>query len=99
MYLIIWQYDVRPCALAAFESTYAADGAWAKLFRSDENYIGTSLLRDCSVPGRYVTIDRWKSASAFEQFKICFNEQYKELDQRCSTLTEQERQLGTFEMK
>ena len=96
MYVILWEYQVRQEHLAEFESIYGANGAWAELFRKGEGYLGTELLHDQGNLRRFVTIDRWISASAYEKFKIEWREEYDRLDAQCSDLTERESLLGTF---
>src|SRR5512138_155760 len=58
--------------------------------------LDTELLRDANYPRRYVTIDRWVSAEAYNSFQREWQEEYKELDTRCERLMERETFLGTF---
>jgi len=59
--------------------------------------VGTELLRDRETPGRYATIDYWKSAQAFLRFKRAKRSEYKALEQKCANLTEEETKIGEFE--
>jgi heme-degrading monooxygenase HmoA len=94
MYVIIWEYRVKAEQLAAFEKIYASEGAWADLFRKEEGYLGTELLRDSTTPHRYITIDRWTSSAAYESFRSQWKSEYARLDAQCEGLTEQETLLG-----
>jgi heme-degrading monooxygenase HmoA len=97
MYIILWEYQVKPEKRAEFEQTYASTGAWSVLFRKATGYLGTELLHDESLPERYITIDRWDSKESFEAFQAQFGREYKELDAQCEGLTENETFLGRCE--
>ena len=97
MLVILWEFQVRPGAEAAFERAYGPSGDWARLFAAAEGWLGTELLRDESEPGRYVTVDRWDSAARFAAFRAAQAEAYDALDRRCEGLTTGERLLGRFE--
>jgi heme-degrading monooxygenase HmoA len=96
MYLIVWQFWVRPGREAEFEQIYGPTGDWAQLFARGEGFVGTELLRDVAETGRYVTIDRWTSHAAFEAFRQQLAADYRALDERCEALTLREEALGTF---
>jgi heme-degrading monooxygenase HmoA len=96
MHVIVWQYDVDPAHVAAFEHTYAADGAWAQLFARADGYLGTQLLVDHDVPRRYVTFDRWRAAADFDAFKARFAGEYARLDAACEGFTLREQRLGVL---
>ena len=97
MYVIIWAYQVKAEQLVAFEQIYASNGAWAELFRKEEGYLGTELLRDSNRPQRYITIDRWLSSEDYESFRLQRKSEYARLDAQCEGLTEQETLLGRWE--
>lgn len=81
---------------ADFERTYGPHGDWAKLFAVSSDYISTELWRDHSQPGRYCSIDRWKTAEAFGSFKAQYAAEYLQLDARCEAWTEAETKLGEW---
>jgi len=97
MYIIIWEYEVKPASLAEFENIYAPDGAWAKLFKKQAGYIGTELLRDENQPQRYLTIDQWATQEDYEAFRTKWKKEYEALDAQCEGLTERESLLGNWE--
>jgi heme-degrading monooxygenase HmoA len=96
MYVLIWEYAVRPGREAEFERIYAPRGEWSELFGQGEGYLGTELYRDEENPQRFITIDRWASRGAFERFKQEQGPAYESLDARCEQLCEMETQLGSF---
>ena len=96
MYVIIWEYEVKPAHESEFARVYSEDGEWARLFRKSAGYIGTELLRDEAKKSRYVTIDRWKSKEAFDDFRSNWIKEYDDLDQKCGEWTEKETALGSF---
>ncbi|MGH8285612.1 MAG: antibiotic biosynthesis monooxygenase family protein [Steroidobacteraceae bacterium] len=67
---------VRPAHEAEFERCYGADGAWVELFRRAPGYIDTRLLKDRSVAGRYITIDRWRNEESFRAFRSQYAQAY-----------------------
>jgi heme-degrading monooxygenase HmoA len=96
MYFVLWEYRAKPDQIKEFETTYAEDGDWTKLFRQSPGYLGTQLLRDAQLPHRYVTIDRWTSQADYETFLTQWQAEYADLDARCADLTEQESPLGAW---
>ena len=99
MYMVIWRFEVKPGSEQAFEKVYAASGDWAQLFqKAGEAYQGTELLREVEQPGIYVTIDRWQSHKAYEEFLKQTVNEYKELDDRCEVLTISETKIGDLEL-
>jgi heme-degrading monooxygenase HmoA len=97
MFVVLWEFEVKPGCEERFERVYGADGDWARLFRSDANYQGTRLLRDASRDGIYMTLDCWRSREAYERFRDTAAERYAALDAACEGLTASERHLGSFE--
>ncbi len=96
MHTIVWRFRVRPGKEAEFEQVYGPKGAWAQLFKTDTGFLGTALVR--GGPGDYVTIDRWRSRPAYDQFLQRCRSQYVELDAACTALVDAEALLGAFNM-
>ena len=94
MFVVIWQYEVRAGAEAAFEALYGADGAWVALFREFDGFIGTELLRGDD--GRYLTLDRWTSAAAYEAFLAAAKPRYAEIDAVGDAFTASEHRIGVY---
>jgi heme-degrading monooxygenase HmoA len=82
-----------------FERAYGPSGAWARLFGREEGYLGTELLLRRSEEGsrEYLTLDRWVSRGAYEDFLARRGGEYRRLDRRMERLTEEETLLGAFE--
>jgi quinol monooxygenase YgiN len=97
VYCILWEFRPKPEMRAQFEAAYGPDGAWARLFRRSAQYLGSELLRDCGDSSRYLTMDRWTSRAAFEEFHLLHRAEYDELDRRCEALTSEEAPLGSHE--
>lgn len=96
VYVIVWEFRVRPGSEPAFEAAFGASGAWTKLMRSADGYLGSDLIRGDADPSRYLTVDRWRSPRAFEHFRTQRTEEYEALDAELGNLVEHERQIGDF---
>ena len=97
MFEIVWEYEVRPEKVAAFEALYGPEGDWACHFSRADGYVETRLLRDTARPMLYLTIDRWLSRVAYEAFARAAGPAYAALDRRGDALTVRERRLGAFD--
>jgi heme-degrading monooxygenase HmoA len=97
MYVIIWEYRVKPEGVAKFEEIYAANGTWAQLFEKSEGFLSTELLHDPNDAQRYLTIDRWESLQDYETFLLQWKADYAALDTQCEELTEHETLLSKGE--
>ncbi|MFZ0747068.1 MAG: antibiotic biosynthesis monooxygenase [Terracidiphilus sp.] len=96
MFVVVWQFEIAEEKIAAFEAAYGPEGAWAQLFRSSPDYLGTELLRDAYISGAYLTIDRWASDEAFRAFRRDHDSDYEDLDRSCDALTGREKRIGAF---
>lgn len=96
MFTTIWEYEVSEARRADFETAYGADGNWVRLFQGAPGFRETLLLRGVSSPLTYVTLDRWTSRAAYEEFRIVHAGAYAALDEATAGLTLAERHLGTF---
>ena len=74
MIALVFSYEVADGA--EFERVYANAGDWAEFFRRGRGFIGTELLRDLEHPGRYLVIDRWVSAEAYDAFVKANRDEY-----------------------
>lgn len=97
MFLVVWEFEIKPECADRFGSVYGADGDWVQLFRSDENYQLSILVQDPSRPHVYLTLDFWNSREAYEAFKRFHHEAYLSLDRASEDLTLSERHIGSFE--
>ncbi|MBV8065222.1 MAG: antibiotic biosynthesis monooxygenase [Actinobacteria bacterium] len=95
MIALVFSYEVRE--RDAFERAYGADGEWADFFRQGAGYIGTELLRDVETPGRYLVVDRWESAEAYNAFAAANRDEYMRRVDDTRFYYDQELRFGTFE--
>ena len=95
MIALVFSYEVRDAE--AFEVAYGADGDWAQFFRQARGYIGTELLRDVETPSRYLVVDRWETAEAYNVFAAERREEYMRRVDDTRFHYEQELRFGTFE--
>lgn len=97
MFLVLWEFDVKPGFESRFETAYGPGGDWAQFFRRDPHYRETRLLRELSRPNAYMTLDVWDSQSAYEKFQQQNREAYLALDRSCEAMTVRENRLGSFD--
>lgn len=96
-YAIVWEFLVPEDQTASFEAAYGPDGPWPQLFARAPGFLEVRLLRCHDRAGRYLTMDRWQSASAFEDFKHQFANEYQALDRQLEGLASSEVHLGSFD--
>ena len=96
MFVILWEYEVKPGCEEMFETAYGPQGDWARLFQSDSQYRQTRLLRDVSRPRCYFTLDYWDTEQSFEVFHVAHQAAYAVLDRSTVGLTLSERRLAAF---
>jgi heme-degrading monooxygenase HmoA len=82
---------------AEFERVYGPDGDWAAFFRGGRGYVGTELLRDLELPGRYLVVDRWESREAYNDFVAAHRQEYMQRVDETAFQHERELRLGSFE--
>ena len=96
MFVVVWQFEIAEEKISAFEAAYGPEGAWAQLFRTSRDYLGTELLRDAYVSGCYLTIDRWTNEEAFRAFRKEHDGEYEKVDRACDDLTGKETRVGAY---
>jgi heme-degrading monooxygenase HmoA len=92
---VVFEYEVDPAGVAAFEAVYGSDGEWARYFAGAEGYRGTEMLR--SAGGRYLVIDRWDSEADYDAFLAAQADEYGARNQAATRLWLREQALGRFE--
>ena len=97
MYLVLWRFRPVVGREDEFKLAYGPFGKWARLFRREQGYLGTELLRRSDDSGEYLTLDRWASRAAYEAFRSRWGDEYGGLDRLLEGLTEEEALLGSFE--
>jgi heme-degrading monooxygenase HmoA len=92
---LVFRYDAREPE--EFERVYGAAGDWAQFFRRGAGYIGTELLRDVEELDRYLVIDRWDSAEAYNAFLAAHADEYLRRSDDARLYYLHELRMGTFE--
>jgi heme-degrading monooxygenase HmoA len=92
---LVFSYEVRNAG--EFERAYGPEGDWAAFFRQGRGYIGTELLRDVETPSRYLVVDRWESAEAYNEFAAEHRDEYMRRVDDSRFHYDQELRLGTFQ--
>jgi len=92
---LVFRYEVRDPM--QFEAVYGPEGEWAQFFREGRGYIGTELLHDVEEAERYLVIDRWESADAYNAFLAERRDEYLRRSDETRMLYLQELRFGTFE--
>jgi len=98
MFLILWEFEVKPGSEEYFENAYSPNGTWVRLFQRDPHFQGTQLLRDPSRPRYYFTLDFWDSETSYQDFLNANRAAYEELDRCNEGLTLQERHVLSFSL-
>ena len=96
MFLILWEFEVKPGEELAFEKAYGPEGLWGQLFRGNPHYRETKLLKDPLHSRIYYTLDFWESENHYKRFQQLNHGTYAELDKTTECLTIRERNLGCF---
>jgi heme-degrading monooxygenase HmoA len=92
---LVFSYETRDAE--RFEAVHGPDGEWASFFAGARGYIGTELLRDVEIPGRYLVVDRWESAEAYNAFVAERRDEFMRRVDDTRFAADQELRWGTFE--
>ena len=95
MIAFVFRYEARDAE--EFERVYGPEGEWAQFFRQGRGYIGSELLRDLEEPERYLVVDRWESADAYNAFLAEHEDEYVRRSEETRLYHVQELRFGTFE--
>ena len=93
--MLVFSYEVRD--LEEFERVYGPEGEWAQFFRTGSGFVGTELLRDVEMPGRYLVLDRWETREAYNAFVEAKRDEYVRRVDETTGHYEHELRFGTFE--
>jgi hypothetical protein len=97
MFLVLWEFEVKPGCEQRFERVYGPGGDWDSLFRRDPDHERTTLFRDTVKPRVCLTADYWKSRKSYEEFLQARGAEYKSLDAMAAEWTANERHIGSYE--
>jgi hypothetical protein len=96
MFVILWEFEVKPGSEDRFQRVYGPKGAWVRLFQRDRHFRGTQLRRDPSRALFYFTIDFWDSETAYKKFLTNNRASYQELDRATERFTLHDRRILSF---
>ena len=99
MFVVLWEFEVKPEHAERFEKVYGPGGDWDSLFHTDAQHADTRLFRDTTRSGVYLTADFWLSRESYEGFLAARRSEYTALDAATEKLTQRERKIGAFEMQ
>ena len=97
MFLVLWEFEVKPGCEERFERVYGAGGDWDSLFRRDSNHAGSTFFRDTAKPRVYLTADYWLTQTAYKDFLQREEAEYQRIDAEAEGLTTTERHVGSYE--
>jgi hypothetical protein len=98
MFLVLWEFEVKPGCEKRFEKVHGPDGDWARLFRTDPHYHKTRLMHESFHPSVYLTLDFWDSRQSYEEFIASRTAEYKAIDSAGEELTLSERRVGWYQL-
>jgi len=96
MFVILWEFEVKPGSEERFQNAYGPLGPWVQLFEHDPHYRGTLLQRDPARPLFYFTIDLWDSEAVYQTFLDANRVAYGQLDRGTGQFTSHERHILSF---
>lgn len=95
-YVYIWEFEINEACREQFLHSYGPDGEWVALFRQAPGYVGTTLMSDTEHPLRFLTLDRWRSREAQQEFAADYRDEYACIDSQCEAFTVREACVGHF---
>ena len=99
MFVVLWEYEVKPGCEESYQSAYGPHGDWVRLFQRDPHFRETRLLKDLSRPRFYFTLDYWDSETSYHHFLAANLEAYSAVDRSTEGLTLSERHLSSFDLE
>ncbi len=96
MFLVVWEFKIKPDCLEKFLRVYGPEGDWAQLFANDCNFQKTVLVQEAGSELVFLTMDFWDHQDAYLSFKQKYAQAYHDLDRECEGLTVHERHVGSF---
>ncbi|NQX81391.1 MAG: hypothetical protein HRT66_05280 [Flavobacteriaceae bacterium] len=94
MYIVVWKYKVKKENQIEFEFEYGKEGTWVKLFRTSDNYKGSSLHKNS---GDYILIDTWSDKQSYDNFINLNSDKYENLSFKLEKTYDTEGEIGGFD--
>jgi hypothetical protein len=93
MFVILWEFEVKPGNQVAFENAYGPAGIWVRFFQRDAHFRGTQPLQDSARPLYYFTLDFRVPKLLTELYLDSNQAACEELDRSFANLTRHERHI------
>ncbi len=97
MYIVLTEFIARENKAAEFEDYFGSAGKRAETLRNGEGFMSTELLKDKEVKLRYVTMDRWVSKDAYDDFGIEFENENSDLAKAGEEFSSKQVLIGVLE--
>lgn len=97
MYIVLTEFVAKEGKVAEFEDYFGSAGKRAEVLQNGEGFMSTELLRDKGAKLRYVTMDRWVSKDAYDDFGIEFESENSDLVRAGEELSSKQALIGALE--
>jgi heme-degrading monooxygenase HmoA len=94
---VVFEYEAEEGGREGFARAYGPEGDWARFFGGAEGYHGTELHESLEEEGRFLVIDRWESAEAYDGFLDANREEYERRSRDAVSLYRSETRIGAFQ--
>jgi heme-degrading monooxygenase HmoA len=94
---VVFEYEAEEDEADDFVAAYGPGGEWARFFDGAEGYLGTELSVSLEEERRFLVIDRWESAEAYDGFLDANREEYERRSRDAVSLYRSETLIGSFE--
>ena len=96
MIAIMWQFEVKDGRETEFEQLYGVNGEWTAMNRQTRSYLGSSFLRDQTLPSRYVVIEYWSEMVVYEQHRSYRSDAITTFEARRTEIVKTVEPLGVY---
>jgi len=94
---VVFEYEAEENGADALARAYGRDGEWARFFEGADGYLGTELHVSLEEDHRFLVVDRWTSAEAYDGFLEANREEYERRSRDAVALYRSETLIGSFE--
>ena len=96
MISVVFEYEAEEGGAEAFARAYGPEGEWAGFFAGADGYLGTELHVSLEEERRFLVIDRWTSAEAYDGFLDANRDEYERRSRDAVALYRSETLIGSF---
>lgn len=97
MFIVLNEFHVKEEHIPAFETEFGSAGTRSETLQKGEGFMSTELMKDGANKRRFITIDRWISKDAYEDFQIEFENESAEVAKLGENMLEKQQLIGAFE--